>query len=150
MIFAAVSVFLIQWHMKSESLLVRWTTVAVCLNQCFSYAWVALVNPGVANQEQNLKLPQKSEKSEKKLTAWYRRGLGNRYCDKCKIIQLMGTVHCYDCDVCVLEMDHHCPWTGKCIGKGNIKQFYYFIGSTLLFMILNIVVSITEIDVKVQ
>lgn len=27
--------------------------------------------------------------------------------------------------------DHHCPWTSKCIGKGNLKGFYAFVTSTM-------------------
>ena len=28
--------------------------------------------------------------------------------------------------------DHHCPWTSKCIGKGNLTGFYVFIFSLML------------------
>lgn len=31
--------------------------------------------------------------------------------------------HCTPCGQCVLEMDHHCPWVGNCIGAGNRKPF---------------------------
>ena len=27
----------------------------------------------------------------------------------------------------VLALDHHCPWTGKCIGAGNLLYFYAFL-----------------------
>lgn len=43
-------------------------------------------------------------------------------------------------------MDHHCPWTGKCIGRDNLKAFYYFLASTLIFMIFNIVASLTSLE----
>jgi len=29
-------------------------------------------------------------------------------------------------------MDHHCPWTGKCIGKRNITFFYAFLTSIVI------------------
>jgi hypothetical protein len=35
----------------------------------------------------------------------------------------VDVVHCYDCDICIKGHDHHCPWTGKCIGEGNIQYF---------------------------
>ena len=38
-------------------------------------------------------------------------------CIYCQQLRAPGTSHCYDCDACVEELDHHCPWTGKCIGK---------------------------------
>ena len=35
--------------------------------------------------------------------------------------------------------DHHCPWTGKCIGKYNLIPFYIFVVSTLIFIVTNFV-----------
>lgn len=26
-----------------------------------------------------------------------------------------------------MQLDHHCPWTGKCIGKKNLCFFYAFL-----------------------
>jgi len=44
-------------------------------------------------------------------------------------------------------MDHHCPWTGKCIGKGNYNEFYLFIVSTMIYITYNLidVLSLVEI-----
>ena len=33
-------------------------------------------------------------------------------------------VHCERCQCCCEGFDHHCPWTSKCIGRGNIFYFY--------------------------
>lgn len=33
------------------------------------------------------------------------------------------TFHCHECEICVQGYDHHCPWIGKCIGKGNFRVF---------------------------
>ena len=37
------------------------------------------------------------------------------------------TSHCFDCNICIEGYDHHCPWTGHCIGKNNIFFFYLFL-----------------------
>ena len=44
------------------------------------------------------------------------------------------TVHCSTCQVCVANYDQHCPWTGKCIGVGNLRLFQFFV----IFIIFNI------------
>ena len=63
-----------------------------------------------------------------------------RICNICKVIMRIEdkTEHCDECNICVVGMDHHCPWTSKCIGKGNIIWFYIFVGSTfgLLFYLV--------------
>ena len=43
--------------------------------------------------------------------------------------------HCHDCDVCIIDLDHHCPWIGKCVGKKNLCAFYYFLFSLFVFII---------------
>ena len=39
----------------------------------------------------------------------------------------MRARHCSKCNKCVHRFDHHCPWTGNCIGKNNIKVFIQFL-----------------------
>lgn len=46
--------------------------------------------------------------------------------------------HCLTCNVCILGYDHHCGWSGKCIGQGNLNFFYSFLISGLIFIIYNI------------
>ncbi len=66
-----------------------------------------------------------------------------RCCYKCNIIvpKEYNISHCDDCDICVREQDHHCPWTGKCIAKFNLKIFYIFLNSLFIF-IVNIFVTL--------
>ena len=35
-------------------------------------------------------------------------------CGVCEMKRPVTASHCYDCGVCVDELDHHCPWTGEC------------------------------------
>ena len=58
------------------------------------------------------------------------------------MIRWAGVEHCTDCGVCINEMDHHCPWTSKCIGAGNMNLFYGFVISTLSIILLLMVCMI--------
>ncbi|XP_059613206.1 palmitoyltransferase ZDHHC20-B isoform X1 [Phlebotomus argentipes] len=56
-----------------------------------------------------------------------------RTCEKCQHVKPDRCHHCSVCGVCVLKMDHHCPWVGNCIGFTNYKFFILFLGYALAF-----------------
>ena len=49
------------------------------------------------------------------------------YCRQCGIIPPPRASHCYFCDGCVLEMDHHCPWVLGCVGYNNHHYFIVYL-----------------------
>jgi palmitoyltransferase len=49
--------------------------------------------------------------------------------------------HCPVCDICILKRNHHCFFTGACIGLGNQKNFILF----LLWDILGIIYALYQI-----
>jgi len=51
-----------------------------------------------------------------------------RICRKCNIVMDLdkNTEHCVECGICIMQSDHHCPWTSKCIGKKNLWLFNGF------------------------
>ena len=61
------------------------------------------------------------------------------YCTICEVYRSPRTEHCDDCGVCIMEYDHHCPWTSKCIGKGNAYFFYCFLASLLISFVFGII-----------
>ena len=42
-----------------------------------------------------------------------------QYCIKCQIKKEYNIKHCFFCDKCINEFDHHCIWLNKCICKSN-------------------------------
>ena len=105
--------------------------IFVLLSFFISYTMTFLVNPGIPKYDENAILGQPREKY--------------RFCNLCKIYVNMdeNTGHCFDCNVCVEGYDHHCPWTGKCIGKNNLKYFYAFLMS-ILFVFAYFVLAMTQ------
>lgn len=66
----------------------------------------AFTDPGIVSK-QTLETFQKEEQrlvEEGKDVAKLSR------CTKCNVFREPYTYHCYSCNVCVLELDHHCPW----------------------------------------
>lgn len=55
---------------------------------------------------------------------------GIRFCEKCNLIKPDRCHHCSICGVCVLKMDHHCPWINNCVSFTNYKFFVLFLGYT--------------------
>lgn len=49
-------------------------------------------------------------------------------CRKCQIMRPPRCRHCSNCNRCVLQMDHHCPWMNTCIGYNNYRYFIQTIG----------------------
>ncbi|RHY24631.1 hypothetical protein DYB28_012356 [Aphanomyces astaci] len=56
----------------------------------------------------------------------------------CQIRRPRNAIHCYECEVCIDGMDHHCPWTGKCIGKKTLYWFYLFLWMICIHMTFGI------------
>ncbi|KAH8078860.1 hypothetical protein JL720_9610 [Aureococcus anophagefferens] len=63
-------------------------------------------------------------------------------CEICDVDRPKGARHCYDCGVCVMDLDHHCPLIGKCVGAKTIDRFQL----TLIAVTVNLaLVSILSI-----
>ncbi|XP_069667790.1 palmitoyltransferase ZDHHC15-like [Haliaeetus albicilla] len=70
----------------------------------------------------------------RKLPVYTRTGNGGiRFCDRCQLIKPDRCHHCTVCAICVLKMDHHCPWVNNCIGFSNYKFFLLFLAYSLLY-----------------
>ena len=88
-----------------------------------SYTYTAIINPGYPRNtiERKLGLPKND---------YY-------FCEYCRFYMrktAYGT-HCDLCDICIENYDHHCMWTGHCIGKNNKITFVIFVPSIFSLII---------------
>ena len=94
-----------------------------------SYLYTMLINPGIPKKQYFVEHFKNKSIGDK--NSWQK-------CSKCNILipKIFKVAHCSRCQICVREQDHHCPWTGKCIGKYNLISFYIFVNSLFFYILM--------------
>ena len=81
---------------------------------------------------------------ENNIDLWY-------FCIKCEVRKDIDSKHCFFCDKCVKDWDHHCIWLKKCIGNNNKKSFQYLLVIVIINSIFNLVLCvISEIGYDIK
>ena len=108
---------------KYTSILLNILGFLIFFTFLFSYSYTALINPGYPKHDID------SITGEPRNMFYF--------CSTCKmwVNRDKKTLHCSDCNICIEKLDHHCPWTGKCIGDKNLISYYIFVVSIFLLFI---------------
>ncbi|XP_048559846.1 protein S-acyltransferase 11 [Triticum urartu] len=53
------------------------------------------------------------------------------FCTYCSKPKPPRAHHCRSCKTCVVDMDHHCPFIGNCVGASNHQAFVVFLMSVV-------------------
>ncbi|KAM0677025.1 Eukaryotic peptide chain release factor GTP-binding subunit [Binucleata daphniae] len=61
-----------------------------------------------------------------------------KFCEDCCTFTNNLVTHCYYCQCCVLNRDHHCIWLDTCITRYNMKKFLWLLNSTTIMVYYNL------------
>lgn len=71
------------------------------------------------------------------------------FCNVCKMDCPKSSEHCEDCQVCIIDYDHHCVFFSKCIGGGNIYPFWgSMAGIVVNFAIIVVILCMTGFQTR--
>lgn len=71
--------------------------------------------------------------------------LVRRWCRKCRADKPPRAHHCSICNVCVLRMDHHCPWINNCVGLRNHGHYIRFLVFVTAAMLVGLVLMASRL-----
>ncbi|KAM3283634.1 protein S-acyltransferase 11-like [Capsicum chacoense] len=64
------------------------------------------------------------------------------FCQYCSKPKSPRARHCRSCGMCILDMDHHCPLIGNCVGATNHRSFIIFLISAIISTIYVSIISV--------
>ena len=109
----------LSFPMKLIETILFWTFI-------ISYTYTSIINPGYPKNtiKRALGIPR---------DFYY-------FCENCKFYlnKCSYASHCFDCNICIENYDHHCVWTSHCIGKYNLYSFYIFTIAAFCFGVFSI------------
>ena len=112
-----------------------------------TYLRIACVDPGIIPRNAPRFQPKRGDAGDNSTTSINAR-FSSRMCKHCGVEKPPQAYHCQICNVCVLQLDHHCPVLGTCIAARNIKFFNAFLmlGSALGYFCLATAVFVLVVE----
>ena len=132
-LFTAFTIFIYSTFGNFLNFYLKMIGIIIYLIFLVSYTYTATINPGFPKHD----IDSITGEPRKKFY----------YCNICKIWANLEkkTMHCPECNICIEGNDHHCPWTGKCIGRRNHSSFVTFVCSVfVLFVYLIILIGTVD------
>mmetsp|Transcript_23510 Transcript_23510/g.52034 ORF Transcript_23510/g.52034 Transcript_23510/m.52034 type:complete len:333 (-) Transcript_23510:147-1145(-) len=121
-----------RWRGKVELIVFNIFTVLLMI----SYVRCILVHPGTVPdndpQWDYLAQANQAKTAEGVLIQETKRSGDRRHCKWCGKYKPDRCHHCRVCRVCILKMDHHCPWIYNCVGYHNYKFFFLILFYSVL------------------
>lgn len=107
------------------------------------YIVILLKNPGLLYSKYS-HTPENEEKFKKDNP-----NIDILICKTCKVFvsEEIQINHCVKCNTCILGYHHHCGWSSKCIGEGNLFIFRIFVFVGLFKIIYDFYILISAFHV---
>ena len=103
--------------------------------QLYLFVISSIKNPGLPLKEYSNIIYEEENKNAKNF----------RQCKDCKlwINTDEKTIHCRKCQICIEGYDHHCDCMNICIGKNNLKSFYFLILVSFILIVYSILLTLS-------
>jgi len=95
----------------------------------FWFAVTGFVEPGIIPRNPEPASPYEQNPPLYRNRTEDGRPVVDTWCTTCRVYRPPRASHCPDCDNCVRDFDHHCPFTRNCIGARNYCFFILFLVS---------------------
>ncbi|KAJ8568521.1 hypothetical protein K7X08_028054 [Anisodus acutangulus] len=134
---------------KNSSIIVNFC-VLLTLIVFANLIMVSVMDPGIIPKNDESSFPESTENGRirSKRVVINEVELKLKHCHICNIYRPPRSCHCVTCDNCVEKFDHHCPWTGQCIGLRNYRLYVLLLVMATLYFVYIFAFSCQKIQQK--
>ncbi|CAK0897392.1 unnamed protein product [Prorocentrum cordatum] len=138
--------------LQPDGVQVRWASLlcqALLALMMASWAGVKYHGPGMVPPSGASKVPDAVARALKagKFCESHPFDARDSWCPKCDHWKPVWAHHCSVCNRCSMWMDHHCHFTGECIGFRNFRCFLVWLFYTLMLLLALVTVAIRALIV---
>jgi len=116
-------------------------SVLLALNALYWLYRAASTEPGIVQRNTSGNVPAQPQGPD----ALDEVGQALKFCETCQLWRERRVKHCSECDACVHDFDHHCPWIGGCVGRRNYRYFVFFVVSVVVLAMYVAITGLVQV-----
>lgn len=135
-----IYIYIFNYFYSSSSLILKKMFNYVFLLYIITHTLAIFINPGIPSFKYHKEVRNNLRENK----------INELDCSRCKICNLTYKLkdrisHCYECSMCYHDYDHHCLWTGHCIGRYNKIYFVLFVFSSIFFISICLIMVLIKV-----